>query len=186
MKSDENLFFCQIYAIVWGKMAYVVIDRYFSLFLKGLKIFLNPRLSLIVPLRRNKLIKTVRQWLFAVFLNKAKYLFWVYFEGPCMSIISVFEYKYPLPHLPGSIGLLFRKQWNVLNCMQFLLYYHLWIYMTMNKILHTLLSTESSIFNLPSKIGLLLQWSVPKLLTTASSIFNLPSSIGLLLQWPVP
>ena len=31
-------------------MVHVVIDRYFSLFLKGLKIFLNPRLSLIVPL----------------------------------------------------------------------------------------------------------------------------------------
>ena len=31
-------------------MEHVVIDRYFSLFLKGLKIFLNPRLSLIGPL----------------------------------------------------------------------------------------------------------------------------------------
>ena len=31
-------------------MVHVVIDRYFSLFLKGLKIFLNPRLSLIAPL----------------------------------------------------------------------------------------------------------------------------------------
>ena len=50
MKSDEKLLFCQIYAIVWGKMVHVVIDRYFSLFVKGLKIFLNPRLSLIVPL----------------------------------------------------------------------------------------------------------------------------------------
>ena len=29
----------------------VVIEMYFSLFLKGLKIFLNPRLSLKVPLR---------------------------------------------------------------------------------------------------------------------------------------
>ena len=34
-------------------MVHVVIDRYFSssLFLKGLKIFLNPRLSLIVPFK---------------------------------------------------------------------------------------------------------------------------------------
>ena len=31
-------------------MVHVVIDRYVSLFLKGLKSFLNPRLSLIVPL----------------------------------------------------------------------------------------------------------------------------------------
>ena len=31
-------------------MVHVVIDRYFSLFLKGLKTFLNPRLSLIVRL----------------------------------------------------------------------------------------------------------------------------------------
>ena len=31
-------------------MVYVVIDRHFSSFLKGLKIFLNPRQSLIVPL----------------------------------------------------------------------------------------------------------------------------------------
>ena len=31
-------------------MVHVVIDRYFSVFLKGLKIFLNWRLSLIVPL----------------------------------------------------------------------------------------------------------------------------------------
>ena len=44
MKSDEKLFFCQMYVIVWGKMVHVVIDRYFSLFLKGLKIFLNQRL----------------------------------------------------------------------------------------------------------------------------------------------
>ena len=50
MKSDEKPFFCQIYAIFWGKMVHVVIDRYFSLFLKGLKIFPNPKLSLIVPL----------------------------------------------------------------------------------------------------------------------------------------
>ena len=51
MKSDEKHFFCcQIYAIVWGKMVHVVIDRYFSLFLKSLKIFPSPRLSLMVPL----------------------------------------------------------------------------------------------------------------------------------------
>ena len=50
IKSDEKLFFCQIYAIFWAKTVCVVIDRYYSLFLKGLKIFLNPRLSLIVPL----------------------------------------------------------------------------------------------------------------------------------------
>ena len=50
MKSDEKPFFCQIYAIVWGKMVHVVIDKNFSLFLKSLKTFLNPRLSLIVPL----------------------------------------------------------------------------------------------------------------------------------------
>ena len=31
-------------------MTHVAIDKYFSLFLKGLKIFLNPRLSLIVHL----------------------------------------------------------------------------------------------------------------------------------------
>ena len=29
MKSDEKPFFCQIYAIVWGKMVHAVIDRYF-------------------------------------------------------------------------------------------------------------------------------------------------------------
>ena len=52
MKSDEKLFFCQIYAIFCGKNVHDVIDRYFSLFLKGLKFFLNLRLSLIVPLRQ--------------------------------------------------------------------------------------------------------------------------------------
>ena len=50
MKSDEKSVFCQIYAIFGGKMVHVVIDRCFSLLLKGLKIFLNLRLSLIVPL----------------------------------------------------------------------------------------------------------------------------------------
>ena len=34
-------------------MVHVVIDRHFSLFLKGLKIFLSPRLSLIFPLKRS-------------------------------------------------------------------------------------------------------------------------------------
>ena len=38
MKSDEKPFFCQIYGIFGGKMVHVVIDRYVSLFLKGLKI----------------------------------------------------------------------------------------------------------------------------------------------------
>ena len=39
MKSDWKLFFCQIYAIFWEKMVHVVIDKYFSLFLKGLEEF---------------------------------------------------------------------------------------------------------------------------------------------------
>ena len=47
MKLMKSRFF---YAIFRGKMVHVVIDWYFSLFLKGLKIFLNVRLSLIVPL----------------------------------------------------------------------------------------------------------------------------------------
>ena len=42
MKADEKLFFCQIYAIVWGKMVPVAIDRYFSLFLKGWRFFSQP------------------------------------------------------------------------------------------------------------------------------------------------
>ena len=51
MKSDEKPFFCQIHAIIfWAKMVHVMIDRHFSLFLKGLNIFLNLRLSLIVTL----------------------------------------------------------------------------------------------------------------------------------------
>ena len=41
MKSDEKTFFCRISEIFWRKMVHVVIDRYFSLFLKGLKIFLT-------------------------------------------------------------------------------------------------------------------------------------------------
>ena len=55
MKSDEKLIFCRIYAIIWEKIAHVMIDRYFSLFLKGYKIFLNPWLSLIVPLKASHL-----------------------------------------------------------------------------------------------------------------------------------
>ena len=40
MKSDENQFFCQIYAVFKEKSIHSVIYMYFSLFLKGLKIFL--------------------------------------------------------------------------------------------------------------------------------------------------
>ena len=36
MKSDEKLFFCQIF---WRNMVHVIIDKYFSVFLKGWKIF---------------------------------------------------------------------------------------------------------------------------------------------------
>ena len=39
MKSDEKPFLCQIYAIFEEKMVHVVIDRYFSLFLKGFEFF---------------------------------------------------------------------------------------------------------------------------------------------------
>ena len=39
MKSDEKLLSCQIYVIFETKMVHVVIDKYFALFLKGLKIF---------------------------------------------------------------------------------------------------------------------------------------------------
>ena len=49
MKSGEKPFFYQMYAFFCGKMVHVVIDRYFSLFLKGLEIFPNLRISLIVP-----------------------------------------------------------------------------------------------------------------------------------------
>ena len=42
-----------------GKIVHVVIDMYFSLFLKGLKIFVNPRLSLIVPL---SYLCTCKKW----------------------------------------------------------------------------------------------------------------------------
>ena len=37
IKSDEKLFLCQIYAIFWENVENVVIDRYFSLFLKSFK-----------------------------------------------------------------------------------------------------------------------------------------------------
>ena len=50
MKSDECRFSVRFVWFSWEKMVLVVIDRYFTLFLKGLKILLNPRLSLIVPL----------------------------------------------------------------------------------------------------------------------------------------
>ena len=39
------------YVIFWGKMVHVMNDWYFSLLLKGFKIFLNLRLSLIVHLK---------------------------------------------------------------------------------------------------------------------------------------
>ena len=39
MKSDKKLFFCQIYAIFLRKMEHVVIDNYFSLFLKSVEDF---------------------------------------------------------------------------------------------------------------------------------------------------
>ena len=58
MKFDEKTYFCQIYVILLETMVHVMIDRYFSLFLKGLKIFLNPRQSLIVPLRLKKNLET--------------------------------------------------------------------------------------------------------------------------------
>ena len=53
IKSDKNPFFCQMYATFLIKMVHVVIDRYFPLFSKGLKSFLSPVLSLIVPLTEN-------------------------------------------------------------------------------------------------------------------------------------
>ena len=57
MKSDEKLFFCQIYAVFFlRKIVHVVIDRYFPLFLKGLKIFLSPMLPLIVPLINSRML----------------------------------------------------------------------------------------------------------------------------------
>ena len=46
MKSDKKLFFNQNFVLFcFENMEHVVIDRYFSLFLKGLKIFLYPGLS---------------------------------------------------------------------------------------------------------------------------------------------
>ena len=42
-KFDEKPFFCQIHTIFGGETIHVVIDRYFSLFLKGLKIFFLTR-----------------------------------------------------------------------------------------------------------------------------------------------
>ena len=50
MKSDEKPFWCEIYSLFFGeKMVHVVIERYFSLFLKDFEDLLNPKLSLIVP-----------------------------------------------------------------------------------------------------------------------------------------
>ena len=40
-KSDEKLFFCQIYAIVWWKMVHVVIDSIFLYFWKVWRFFLT-------------------------------------------------------------------------------------------------------------------------------------------------
>ena len=53
-------------------MVHVVIDKYFSLFLNGLKIFLNPRRSLIVPL--NKLKFCSRNW---------RHLYWQFTVMDC-------------------------------------------------------------------------------------------------------
>ena len=52
-------------------MVHIVTDKDFSLFLKTLKIFLNLRLSLIVPLRRivYNLLKN--------FINRRKNVHWV-------------------------------------------------------------------------------------------------------------
>ena len=43
-------------------MVHVVIDRYFSLFLEGLKIFLNPRLSLISCVHTAGCKSTYHRW----------------------------------------------------------------------------------------------------------------------------
>ena len=49
IKSDKKQFFLSNLCDFLEKIVHVVIDRYFLLFLKGLKIFLSPMLSLIVP-----------------------------------------------------------------------------------------------------------------------------------------
>ena len=49
MKSDETPFSINFL----GKIVHDVIDRYFALFLKGLKIFLHPWPSLIAPFKAN-------------------------------------------------------------------------------------------------------------------------------------
>ena len=51
MRSDEKLFFCQIYVIFWEKWYMSWLTGMFLYLWRGLKVFLNPRLSLIVPLR---------------------------------------------------------------------------------------------------------------------------------------
>ena len=57
IQSDEKLFFCMQF--FEKKIVHVVIDRYFSLFLKGFEDFLTLRLSLIVPLSCSVLPKVM-------------------------------------------------------------------------------------------------------------------------------
>ena len=74
MKSDEKPFFCQLNVFFFfflGKMVHVVIDGYFCLFLKGLKIFLSLRLSLIVPLRGVHISCRSVKWAIIIFLLEA-------------------------------------------------------------------------------------------------------------------
>ena len=51
IKSDEKSFFCQIYVIFGSKMVHVVIDGYFSLFLKGFKVFFKPQAITYSPFK---------------------------------------------------------------------------------------------------------------------------------------
>ena len=53
MKSDEKPFFCQIYAIFEKNWQMLRLTDIFLYFGRVLKIFLNPRLSLIVPLKEH-------------------------------------------------------------------------------------------------------------------------------------
>ena len=48
MKSDKKPFFLSDLCDILERNGTFVIERYFSLFMKGLRIFLNPRLSPIV------------------------------------------------------------------------------------------------------------------------------------------
>ena len=50
MKSDEKLFFCQIYAIFWGKWYMLWLTGILLYLWKVWRFFLTSRLSLIVPL----------------------------------------------------------------------------------------------------------------------------------------